>query len=128
MYALAINPGLLNTPNFSSHNFPNLQSLVRSNHSEKFPSKISSLAAFLGATPTFLKKDELDIFMQNLMPNLLAPIQNLRNEIKKAQIPFYNCPFPFWDHFSIFQTQDFLKCEAFLFFLVALPSAFQFTP
>ena len=43
-------------------------------HFRKWYPGFLSLAAFLGTTPTFLKKNVLDFFMQKLILNQLAPI------------------------------------------------------
>ena len=73
------NPGLLNVQKILSHHFPIFWLLVPNDVSEKFQPGFSSLAAFPGITPTFVK-NKLHWIRQNLMLNQLAPIQNPKNE------------------------------------------------
>ena len=49
----------------------------------------SNLAAFLGTTPIFLEKNELDYLMKILMLNRLAAISNPKNEKAKTSYALF---------------------------------------
>ena len=58
-------------------------------HFRKVLTRFSSLSAFLGTTPTFLKKNETGYLKQNLMLNQLSPISNPKNEKAKSPYPLF---------------------------------------